>query len=97
VYPAVIKDLVSSFSPRVTGHLRIVLNEPPPRVVPPLKLKVEFGYNVSEAEREGLKKDIEEKLHQILKIRPEIELIPPETLERTVGKTKLIEKTYETN
>jgi phenylacetate-CoA ligase len=95
VYPAAIKEIISSFGKKVTGHLRILLNEPPPRVTPPLKIKLEFGPNVDADGRKQLNKDIAEKLHKILKIRPEIELVPPETLERTGGKTKSIEKVYE--
>ncbi len=95
VYPAAIDNVITSFVPRVTGEFRIVLDEPPPRVVPPLKLKIEYGEGVKEEELEGLSKEIEEKVHQTLKIRPQIQWLSPMTLERTVHKTRFIEKAYE--
>ena len=95
VYPDQIKDVVESFTPRTTGAFRILLDEPPPRVVPPLKLKIEFGREVGQEDRELLKKQVEEKMHQAVKIRPAIEWIEPDTLERSDKKTQYIEKLYE--
>ncbi|MGB9499202.1 MAG: phenylacetate--CoA ligase family protein [Dissulfuribacterales bacterium] len=95
VYPAAIQGVINSFVPRVTGSFRIILDEPPPRVVPPLKLKVEYGIETQEADLPGLKKEILEKMHTGPKIRPEITWIKPNTLERSTKKTQLFEKTYE--
>ena len=95
VYPAQIKDVVESFAPRTTGAFRILLDEPPPRVVPPVKLKIEFGKDLRAEDLEQLKKDVEEKMHQAVKIRPQIEWIEPGTLERSDKKTQYIEKLYE--
>ena len=95
VYPAQIKNVVESFTPRTTGEFRILLDEPPPRVVPPLKLRIEFGESVTEQEREQLKREVEEQMHQAVKIRPKIEWIEPRTLERSDKKTQYIEKLYE--
>ena len=95
VYPAQIKDVVESFAPKTTGAFRILLDEPPPRVVPPVKLKIEFGKDLGAEDREQLKKDVEEKMHQAVKIRPAIEWIEPMSLERSDKKTQYIEKLYE--
>ena len=95
VYPAAIDGLISKFVPKVTGAFRIVLDEPPPRVIPPLKLKIEYGEQLSEEEFNDLKKGMDEEMHQKLKIHPKIEWLPPKTLERSTYKTKFIEKTYE--
>ena len=95
VYPAQIKDVVESFAPRTTGAFRILLDEPPPRVVPPVKLKIEFGKDVGGEDLEQLNKEVEEKMHQAVKIRPKIEWIEPDTLERSDKKTQYIEKLYE--
>jgi phenylacetate-CoA ligase len=94
VYPASIDGVITGFVPRVTGEFRIVLDEPPPRVVPPLKLKVEYGESVKQEELENLANEIEEKMHTKLKFRPQIQWLPPQTLERSSLKTKFIEKTY---
>ena len=95
VYPASIEGVINSFVPRVTGEFRIVLDEPPPRVVPPLKLKVEYGEGVKEKELENLAKEIEETIHTKLKFRPQIQWLSPQTLQRSTYKTKLIEKAYQ--
>jgi phenylacetate-CoA ligase len=95
VYPAQIKDVVESFTPRTTGAFRILLDEPPPRVVPPLKLRIEAGRDVNPDERQRLHREVEEKMHQLVKIRPAIEWVEPMSLERSDKKTQYIEKLYE--
>lgn len=95
VYPAAIKDVIASFVPRVTGEFRIVLTEPPPRVTPPLRLKVEYGKEVREEDLQALTNEIEEKMKNTLRITPLIEWVPPQTLPRSTTKTQLIEKAYE--
>jgi len=95
IYPASIDNVITGFVPRVTGEFRIVLTEPPPRVVPPLKLKVEYGETVTQDTLPGLAREIQDKMHDAIKIRPEITWIPPMTLERSTHKTKFIEKAYE--
>jgi phenylacetate-CoA ligase len=96
VYPAQIKNVVESFIPRTTGEFRIMLDEPPPRVVPPLKLKVEYGEGVKEgAGLEQLTAELQERMHQHVKIRPEIHWVEPFSLERSDKKTQYIEKLYE--
>ena len=95
VYPASIDNVITGFVPRVTGEFRIVLSEPPPRVVPPLKLKVEYGEEVPQDKLPALAAEIADKMHDSIKIRPEITWIPPMTLERSAHKTQFIEKAYE--
>lgn len=95
VYPSAVDGIITGFVPRVTGEFRIVLDEPPPRVVPPLNLRVEYGEAVKEAELEALEKEIVAKLHAALKVTPTIQWLRPNTLERYAHKTKFIEKTYE--
>ena len=94
VYPAAIDGVITGFVPRVTGEFRIILNEPPPRVTPPLKLKMEYGKDVKENELEVLTKNIQDAMHHALKIRPSIEWLPPMTLKRSTYKTAFIEKAY---
>lgn len=95
VYPAAIDNVITGFVPRVTGEFRIVLTEPPPRVVPPLKLKVEIGEDFPREKLGELAREISDKMHDALKIRPEIQWIEPRSLERAVHKTRFIEKAYE--
>ncbi len=95
VYPTAIQGVINGFVPRVTGAFRIVLDEPPPRVVPPLKLKIEFGDDVREGDLPALEQELLARMHALLKIRPSIAWIKPRTLERAVKKTQLLEKLYE--
>ena len=95
IYPAAIKKVVSSFAPAVTGQMRIVLSVPPPRVVPPLKIKLEHGRDTGEGELKALGRRISEALHDQLKIRPELIWVTPGSLERSTRKTQVFEKLYE--
>ncbi len=95
VYPAAVDGIITGFVPRVTGEFRIVLSEPPPRVVPPLNLKVEYGEGVGEEELEGLAREMTAKMHAALKVTPAVQWLRPNTLERYTHKTKFIEKDYE--
>ncbi len=95
VYPAAIEGVIHSMPEELTGHFRILLDEPPPRVVPPLKIKVEHADGVSEADLPKIEKDVQDKMHKLLKIRPDITWLKPNTLERETKKTQLLEKLYE--
>lgn len=95
VFPSAIKNVINLFVPKVTGVFKIILENPPPRVIPPLKMKVEYNVGITEAEIKSLKFEIEEKISNLLRFRPSIEFVPPESLERTGGKVKLFEKRYE--
>lgn len=94
VYPLAIDTVIKSFVPRLTGEFRIVLDEPPPRVVPPLKLKIEHAADQQHA-LDALSQEIVEALQKSVKIRPVIEWLPPDTLPRSTKKTQLIEKAYQ--
>jgi len=95
VYPAAIQGVIAGFVPRVTGAFRIVLTERPPLVIPPLELKVERGESVRDDELPALEREIQEKLHTVVKVRPAITWLAPHSLERAVKKTQLLEKHYE--
>lgn len=95
VYPAAIEGVINSFVPRVSGEFRIVLDEPPPRVVPPLKLKVEYSEGLGAEQLRKLAEEIVDAMHQRTKIRPAITWLAPNSLERFLKKKNLFEKTYE--
>lgn len=91
VYPAAIDGVVSSFLPRVTGEFRIMLDEPPPRVVPPLKLRIERGEDTPESDVPALEAELLHAMRERLKVTPAIEWLEPFALERSTHKTRLIE------
>jgi len=95
IYPAAVRSVVTKFRPQVTGEMRIVLDSPPPKVEPPLRLKVEHGENVSGDDLPGLARSIAQALHDELRLRPAVELVPPGSLPRSSRKTPVFEKLYE--
>ena len=94
LYPAAVKNVVQELVPLASGAFRIVLDAPPPRVEPPLRLTVERGEAVDEAGGAELAAQLERVLHQRLTVRPEITVVPAGSLERTTHKEKLIERRY---
>jgi len=94
LYPNAIKEAVSHFQPKTTGALKILLDQPPPLVKPPLKMRVEYGSSLKQEEREPLKEEIRKYIKDILRVNPEIELVPPDSIPiqtGATGKVKLIE------
>jgi phenylacetate-CoA ligase len=95
VYPVAVDAIVQSFVPQVTGQFRIVLSEPPPRVVPPLRLRVERAPGLDGEDLRLLEADMIEEIHRRLKIRPAIEWAEPRSLARTAKKTQLFDREYD--
>jgi len=94
LYPNAVKEAVSHFHPKTTGALKILLDQPPPLVKPPLKMRVEYGPNLKQEEHEPLKEEIRKYIKDNLRVNPEIELVPPDSIPihtGATGKVKLIE------
>jgi len=91
IYPEAIRELIASFHPQVTGLLRIRLDRPGPGVVPPLKIRLEYGIGVTETDRVALEKALLEQFSDQLRIAPELEWVAPGTLPRETMKTQLVE------
>ncbi len=92
VFPSAIKDIVTSFRPRTTGDMLVLLDKPGPKVAPPLKIQVE--YSPEEKDLVGLKRDLEATLRDKLVFRADVELVPDGTLPRFEMKAKLIRELY---
>ncbi|MDO8722622.1 MAG: hypothetical protein Q7J31_10425 [Syntrophales bacterium] len=96
VYPTAVKGVVNTFLPRVTGEMRIILDEPGPDVKPPLKLEIEHA-GLDESELHALKEEIIHEIKNKLEVRPNVKLVAAGTFERAGGvsaKGTLIEKRY---
>ena len=93
VFPSAIKDVIMSLRPQTTGEVQILLEQPGPKVEPPLKLQVEHGPEVQELD--ALKKDIKDILRQKLIFTAEVELVPPGALPRFEMKAQLIRKLHQ--
>jgi phenylacetate-CoA ligase len=95
VYPSHIKGVINEFVPKVTGEMRIILDEKPPRVVPPLKIRVEHAKGLTEEQVNKLGHEIAETMSKKLKISPSIIWAEPGSLERSHYKGQTFEKTYD--
>jgi phenylacetate-CoA ligase len=94
VYPAAVKNVIQELVPLASGSFRIVLDEPGPRVVPPLRITVERGESVDDSGAERLTNELAQRLHQRLSVRPEITVVAWGTFPRTAHKETLIERRY---
>lgn len=95
VYPSAIKKVISSFDEMLTGEFRVVLDSPPPRVVPPLVLKVEHREGVLKTDLGYIEEALKSALHRELRITPDIDWVGAGTIEKQLTKTPLFEKRYE--
>jgi len=95
VFPSAVKEVVSSFAPRTTGEMRIVLEKPGPAVAKNLPLKIEYGPDVPPGKLEGLKEELTRTIREKLVFRPAIELVPPDTFPKSEYKIEYFEKLYE--
>jgi phenylacetate-CoA ligase len=96
LYPAGVRDVVMSFAPKVTGEMRIILDTPPPRVVPPLRMKVEYGRGISESDAGALGDEIAQAIGAKLRVTPKIEMVRPGSLPKDPAKKlQLVEKCYQ--
>jgi phenylacetate-CoA ligase len=96
VFPSAVRDVVASFVPRTTGHIRIVLERPGPLVSPPLPVEVEVASGVPAEARAALAGEVVQAVRSKLHFTAEVRLIPEGTLPRTSLKTQYIHRAYET-
>jgi phenylacetate-CoA ligase len=90
VFPSAVRDVVASFVPRTTGHIRIVLERPGPLVTPPLPVEVEVAAAVPDDARATLAGEVAAALKSRLSFTADVRLIPEGTLPRTSLKTQYI-------
>ncbi len=93
VWPSAVTDVVSSFHPRVSGSLQIVLDAPPPQVEPPLRVRIEHGPD--ESDLDALEDEVERLLRDRLIVAADVELVAPGTLPRFEMKADLLEHAYD--
>jgi phenylacetate-CoA ligase len=94
VFPSAVKDVVSSFRPRTTGEIQIVLDAPGPKVVPPLRVVAERSATLAGAV--DLKLEIESKIKAVLAVPASVELVAAGSLPRYEMKGQLVKTAYGT-
>ncbi len=90
VFPSAIRDVVlNHFESQVTGYLQVVKDHAAQtRFDSPIPVDIEIKPAVTNPAK--LKKEIEDKIRDVLTVRVAANLAPPETIERTVYKTPLV-------
>lgn len=91
VYPGAIKNAIEKFFPRTTGALRILLDRPGPLVSPPLKIRLEHAPGMDSTAISALDEEMVVRFREDLRINPQFIWVPPGTIPRETGKTKLLE------
>ena len=85
VFPSALQDVIGTFASQGIGPFQIVLSEPGPTVVSPLRIRVE-----SSGEGAYLKASIEQAIREELRVSSTIELVASGALGRTETKSRLI-------
>jgi len=95
VFAGAIHKTLQSFVPRVTGHMRIIKEDPSHRIVN-LKIKAEFSkeFGNNQEKLDALAKEIRTTMKESHRVNPEITWVEPESLERPIRKPILFEKNY---
>jgi phenylacetate-CoA ligase len=90
VFPAAVREVVSTFAPDVSGHILVKPAQPGVKQDPPLPVTVELARDA----RPGveLADAIRESLRGALVVQTSIELVPWGTLQRSEYKSKLVER-----
>lgn len=93
VFPSAVQDVVTSFEPRTTGALKVVVDFPGHSTQAPLKVRLEHGPGVTGDGIAKLKEEVEKKLRDVLSFRAEVVLVPPDTFEKPgVQKVSLVDR-----
>lgn len=93
VFPAAIRDVVSSLHPETTGAVQVLLPRPGPRVEPPLRVVAEYGQGATDLAE--LRTTVQALIRSRLTVPAEVELVPPDTLPRSEMKSRLVRRLYE--
>ena len=89
VFPAAVREVVSTFAPDVSGHILVRPGAPGVKQEPPLPVAVEVARGgTADA---ALADAIREKLRAALVVQTRVELVPWGTLQRSEYKSRLVE------
>jgi phenylacetate-CoA ligase len=89
VFPSALREVVSAFAPRVSGHILVRPQAEGVKQEPPLPVSVELGRGGT-ADPE-LAEAIRERVRNVLVVQTRVELVPWGSLQRSEYKSKLVE------
>jgi phenylacetate-CoA ligase len=90
VFPAAIREVVSTFAPEVSGHIVVKPRAPGVKQDPPLPVSVELSPGAKATE--ALAAAIHEKLRNVLVVQMHVDLVPWGSVQRSEYKAKLVER-----
>jgi phenylacetate-CoA ligase len=90
VFPSAVRDVVSAFTPDVSGHILVRRRTPGVKQEAPLPVSVELARG---ATADAVLADaIRERLRNVLVVQTQVELVPWGTLQRSEYKSRLVER-----
>jgi phenylacetate-CoA ligase len=89
VFPSALREVVSTFTPDVSGHILVRPSAPGVKQDPPLPVSVELAPGA--AADPALADAIRERLRQTLVVQARVDLVPWGSLQRSEYKSKLVE------
>jgi len=90
VFPSAVRDVVSTFSPDVSGHVLVRPRMPGVAQEPPLPVVVELGRGA--IGHESLAAEIRDRIRTVLVVQTSIEFVRWGSLQRSDYKSKLVER-----
>ena len=90
VFPSAVREVVSGFTPEVSGHILVRPQAAGVKQEPPLRVSVELAQDARVDA--ALAESIRERLRSVLVVQTRVELVPWGTLQRSEYKSKLVER-----
>jgi phenylacetate-CoA ligase len=90
VFPSAVREVVSAFSPEVSGHILVRPRAPGVKQDPPLPVSVELASGATAGA--ALAEAIRERLRDVLVVQARVELVPWGSLQRSEYKSSLVER-----
>jgi phenylacetate-CoA ligase len=90
VFPSAIREVVSTFTPDVSGHILVKPQAAGVKQEPPLPLSVELARDATADA--GLAEAIRDRLRDVLVVQTSVELVPWGSLHRSEYKSQLVER-----
>ena len=90
VFPSAVREVVSGFTPAVSGNILVAPQAPGTKQEPPLPVRVELARGT--AADDALAESIRERLRNLLVVQTRVELVPWGTLRRSEYKSRLVEQ-----
>ncbi len=90
VFPSAVREVVTGFAPRVSGHILVVPGSSGVKQEPPLPVQVELAHGVTADD--ALAEAIRARLRDVLVVSTRVDLVPWGSLARSEYKSTLVRK-----